>query len=395
MRILHVNHFGAHVGGVEGYVADVSRALAAAGHETRLLSLAVEDPCNLMPGTVQVNAASTRESLAGMEQVILQYRPDVAFVHAVYDAAVVRWISERVPSVAYMHGPYPICPGNALYLRKSDRVCERTAGAWCLANAQIERCCFGHNPLRHATRLRNAQSLLGATAGMRTIVGSEFMRGRLLANGFPPGQIRVLAPVLLDEAAVEATPVTDHAVVLFSGRITPEKGLRRLIEALALTKGDWRLIVAGDGPDRNHCEQLAAQLGIASRIQFEGWVGPARMQDLYRGCAFVALPSLWPEPYGRIGPEAFAHGRPAVAYAVGGVPDWLDDGKTGLLVSPGDIAGLSAALSRLLACPEEQQRMGRAAAEQARTRWNGREHARSLVGTFQEAIDGFALRGGM
>jgi glycosyltransferase involved in cell wall biosynthesis len=178
-------------------------------------------------------------------------------------------------------------------------------------------------------------------------------------------------------------------MILFGGRVIAEKGLRQLIEALASVRGNWRLIVAGDGPGRAGCEQLAEHLGINQHIEFAGWVEPAQMTALYRHCTFAVMPSLWPEPYGRIGPEAFVHGRPAIAFSVGGIPDWLDDGETGYLVAPGNVAELSTAIARLLEKPDEQERMGRTARERARVHWNAETHVQVLLAAFQAAIRGF------
>ena len=180
--------------------------------------------------------------------------------------------------------------------------------------------------------------------------------------------------------------------ILFGGRVTTEKGLQQLIKALAPIQADWRLTVAGDGPARSTCQRLAEQLGIAQRIDFVGWMPSSEMQALYQNCAFVVVPSLWPEPYGRVGPEAYVHGRPVVAFAVGGIPDWLEDGQTGYLAQPGDVAGLGSAIARLLEEPDDQERMGRTARAQANVRWNVDTHVNRLVTTFQAAISAFEPR---
>jgi len=388
MRILHFNQFGSNAGGVESYIGDVTRALAAAGHESRLVSFAVEDASRLMPGAVQVLAPRPEEVLAGIERVISDFRPDVAYIHAVYDPLVLRWICDSLPAVAYVHGPYAVCPGNALFLRRSSRACGRTAGPFCLVKAQIESCCFGRNPTHHLRRLREVRSLLEATSDIDTLVGSKFMCRQLVASGLPAQRVSVLAPFLVNEPLPEYTRASDPTLILFGGRVTMEKGLRQLIEALKLVRAEWQLIVAGDGPDRAACQQLAERLDVARRIEFAGWVGPATMRILYQHCAFAVMPSLWPEPYGRIGPEAFIHGRPVIAYAVGGIPDWLDHGETGTLVIPGDVDGLSAAIAHLLENPHDQERMGQAARSRARIRWHAETHVQELVACFRAAIRG-------
>lgn len=388
MKILHFNQYGTNIGGVENYIAEVSQALLAEGHETRLISFASEDPSRLMPNTTQVLESDIALTLSRIEQIITHFQPDLVYLHAVYESEVVRYLNHRVPSVTYVHGPYPVCPGNALFLHRSSRACERAIGPMCLVNAQIEHCCFGHNPVNHIRRLRQVRQRLAAIADSSVLVGSEFMHRQMTRNGILEHKVHVLPPFLV-RVVPEYTAISDPETILFGGRITPEKGLRHLINALASMRSEWRLIIAGDGPDRSACEQLAQRLGVAERIQFLGWVGSDQMRTLYRRCAFVVVPSLWPEPYGRIGPEAFTYGRPAIGYAIGGIPDWLKDGKTGLLATPGNIGSLSKAIVRLLDGPDECTRMGLRAREYAEFTWDMRKHLNLLMAHFEKAIHAF------
>jgi glycosyltransferase involved in cell wall biosynthesis len=165
----------------------------------------------------------------------------------------------------------------------------------------------------------------------------------------------------------------------------PEKGLHCLIQALARTETDWQLVVAGDGEARAPCQALAEELGVADRVRFAGWLSPEQMADVLQGCACVAVPSLWPEPFGRVGPEAFLHGRPVVAFAVGGIPDWLDDGMSGYLVRPDDIEGLGRALERLIEDPDLRRQMGQYARQKALATWDAGAHAGRLLSAFERA----------
>jgi len=389
MKVLHLNQFGTNAGGVEAYIADVSRALLAAGHQTRLISFAFEDPSGLMPGTTQVDESGLTATQIGIARVIEDFQPDVAYVHAVYDPRVVRYIGSRLPAVSYVHGPYIVCPGNALYLRRSGQVCGCTAGPLCLVNAQIEGCVFGRNLIRHVRRLRQVRALIDATSQVNVLVGSQFMRDRLLANGLRAEKVSLLAPLLFCGSALDYVPALDPRAILYAGRVTLEKGLRRLIQALAPVRNDWQLFVAGDGPDRDACERLAEQLDVRERVHFAGWMASAEMKVLYQRCAFVVVPSLWPEPYGRVGPEAFFHGRPAVAYAVGGIPDWLEDGETGYLATPGDVGSLRRVIVRLIEDPDKCEHMGRTAQKLTSMRWSAKTHVERLLASFRSAVEGF------
>jgi glycosyltransferase involved in cell wall biosynthesis len=139
--------------------------------------------------------------------------------------------------------------------------------------------------------------------------------------------------------------------VLYVGRLSEEKGVRDLAEAAA----GLPLVVVGDGPLR------------AVLPQAVGFVPHDELGPYYERASVVVVPSRR-EGYGVTAREAMAYGRPVVATAVGGLPDAIEDGVTGLLVPPGDATALRDALERLLAEPALRARLGEAARERARER---------------------------
>jgi glycosyltransferase involved in cell wall biosynthesis len=141
----------------------------------------------------------------------------------------------------------------------------------------------------------------------------------------------------------------EPAEVLFAGRLSPEKGIDELVAA---TRG-MNLVVAGDGPLRGLVPDAL------------GFVPHEELGRLYARAAVVVLPSHR-EGLPLTVLEAMAHGRPVVATAVGGIPELVEDGVTGLLVEPGDVAGLRGALERLLADPVLRRRLGREARRRVR-----------------------------
>jgi glycosyltransferase involved in cell wall biosynthesis len=138
--------------------------------------------------------------------------------------------------------------------------------------------------------------------------------------------------------------------VLYVGRLSQEKGVLELVEAAR----DLPLRVVGDGPLRDRVPDAA------------GFIPPGELGPWYERAAIVVAPSRR-EGYGVAVREAMAWGRPVVASAVGGLLDAIEDDVTGLLVPPGDVGALRAALERLLGNPELRARLGSAAREKART----------------------------
>lgn len=159
-------------------------------------------------------------------------------------------------------------------------------------------------------------------------------------------------------------------LVLFLGRLEAAKGIYDLLDALAGVRGavpDVRLACAGDG-DRIGVARYAERLGIADAVTFTGWVGPSGKRALLETAAVFALPS-YEEALPASLIEAMGAGVPPIVSPVGGIPEVLQDGVSGLFVAPGDKLNLERGLKRLLLDRPLAARLGAAARESARLRF--------------------------
>jgi glycosyltransferase involved in cell wall biosynthesis len=158
-------------------------------------------------------------------------------------------------------------------------------------------------------------------------------------------------------------------VVLSLGRLEAEKGVLDLLEAMAQVRAalpDARLVLAGDG-ERRAVVRAAERLGIRDAVKFVGWVGPSGKRALLETAAVFALPSYSAGlPVSLL--EAMAAGVPVVASPVGGIPEVVVDGVSGVLVPPGDTAALARHLRKLLADRALGARIGAAGRESVRLR---------------------------
>ena len=139
--------------------------------------------------------------------------------------------------------------------------------------------------------------------------------------------------------------------------------LLRAFAAIARAHPELRLLLVGDGPLRGELEARARELAFDGRVEFLGARGRSDVARLLSGCLAFVLPSR-SEPFGMVVVEALACGRPVVASAVGGIPEILEDGRSGLLVPPDDPDALARAVSSLL--DDEAMRAALAAAGRAR-----------------------------
>jgi glycogen(starch) synthase len=182
----------------------------------------------------------------------------------------------------------------------------------------------------------------------------------------------------LDPPARDPAPPPVASPLLFcAGRVVPDKGFDVALHAFAAVAErvpGARMVIAGDGPERAPLAALAARLGVAERVSFPGWVSPDETFDLLDRSTLVLVPSLL-EGFGLVALEAMLMGRPVVAARVGGLPEVVADGETGVLVPAGDPGALSAAILALLDDPDAMLEMGQAGRRRALRHFSARRHA--------------------
>jgi glycosyltransferase involved in cell wall biosynthesis len=153
-------------------------------------------------------------------------------------------------------------------------------------------------------------------------------------------------------------------LVVCGARLVREKGIDVLVHAFAHVLQrcpEARLCIAGEGPERAELERLAQRRGIASRVEFTGWLSPDEMWRRLSLAGTAVLPSRWEEGLGMFLVEAGLAGCALVATDLGGMRDVVRADETGLLVPPEDAEALADALIRCLTSPQERTRFGRAA----------------------------------
>ncbi len=195
-------------------------------------------------------------------------------------------------------------------------------------------------------------------------------------------------PVVLPSQPLDSAQ-TEEARILFLGRLNEKKGLLDLLAAMPAVVAAFpkaRLVLAGDG-ERAMLEKEAARLGLASVVEFPGWVDGEYKARLLAEATLLVLPSHF-EAFGVAVLEAMAWGKPVVATRVGGIPEVLEDGVHGLLVPPHDPSALAAALQGLLADRQLGLRMGLAGKAHVRERFGADEVLSSLAQLYEQLLGG-------
>ena len=186
-------------------------------------------------------------------------------------------------------------------------------------------------------------------------------------------------------------------LLLCLGRIVEDKGFDVALNAFpAVVKHFPRVLlrVAGDGPARPALEHQAARLGLAHAVQFTGWVVPERVPELINDATIVVVPSRWQEAFSLVALQAAQMARPVVGTRVGGLPEVVVHGETGMLVDNEDSRALAAAIASLLDSRQRAETMGLAGRARAQRLFSWERHITAYDQLYRKLISE-AKQGGL
>lgn len=398
MRILHVNKFLYRRGGAEAYLLDIAALQRAADHEVALFGMEHPEnptlpyaehfpryiefeppprgvPAKLRAAGRMLYSVSARR---GMDTVLDIFRPDIVHLHNIYhqlSPSVLSPVrSSGIPAVMTLHDYKLTCP--------TYRLLDK--GALCTAcvdggfiQAAKRRCKDGSFTASALAGFEVAvHHELGAYAPIgRFLCPSAFLAGIMQRGGVYPERMHVL-PNFVDARDVPVK-LSPGGPLVFAGRLSWEKGVDTLIEAVAMLGRAARLEVAGDGPERSRLEDLAARRA-PGRVRFHGRLPRKGVLSLLNAGVASVLPSRWYENQPIAVLESFAAGVPVVATDLGGFPELVTPGVTGALAPHDDPAALAQTLSGVLDDPDAALAMGRAARRLVEERHGPERHLHDL-----------------
>ena len=303
-------------------------------------------------------------------------REDVVILHGRQTWSEAHQFAGSRTLLAWAHDQSFVCPASISWFRNTRKACALPVGPWCVWNAYTKHCNARH-PLNN---LRNVASVVRTRRRTRSIQGvivaSEYMRQRFISGGVDQDLLHVVPYHVRIPDLAQPSPSASDKRVLYFGRVNEMKGVDVLIDAIALLPPDVTLHVAGEGPGVPALKEKAQQLGLGpARVTFDGYLpDPEAVARVFADSAMVAVPSLWPEPFGIVGLEALARGKPVVASNVGGIPEWLADGQYGYLVPPDDPAALARRIADLAGSPAKATEMGMRGRERVRKTYSWDAH---------------------
>jgi glycosyltransferase involved in cell wall biosynthesis len=248
---------------------------------------------------------------------------------------------------------------------------------------------------------RSSVGLARYRAAHRIFAISRFVARSVIDSGIDPARVEIVyegveipPPVTLEarRKARRHFGIRDSEILLGCvGYLLPEKGQEALVRALPAVRARFpqcRLLLAGDGPSRKALESLALQSGLADAVVFGGFI--EKIAQAYEALDIFLFPSI-AEPLGTSLLAAMAYGLPVIAVAGGGVPEIVDSGCSGILVSSSAAQPLADAILRLLGDRELAKRLGSAARETIEQRFTADRMVEGTIAAYRKLLKEFSL----
>lgn len=388
MKIILANYRYYVSGGPEIYMFNVKRLLEEAGHT--VIPFSVRSPLNeetpysryFPHGKSESGDAYfdnvkktpkniarllscaffNREAYCNLRRLIRDEHPDAVYIlqqiNALSPSVFKACKDEGVRVVHRISDFNMMCP-------RSDFLCDGEVCEACLhgdyGKALERRCCHGSKATTlvrvSSMRYHRQKDLFGCVDAF--VCPTRFTSSKLVESGVPVHKVHVV-PTFVGASDREAlVGAVSDGYALYLGRISSEKGVDLLIKSVA-DRPSVRLKVTGrlDGPYASSVEAMARDLGVGDRVEFVGFVQGEEKARLIAGCSCVVCPSVWYENMPNAVLEAYAHGKPVVAFEIGCMPELVRDGETGVVVPLGDAVRLGEAVASLCADPYEAKGMG-------------------------------------
>lgn len=385
MKILMIHDIGTATGGAELQMLSLRQGLRDLGHDVRLFSSSATPVNNSKTqadyscfGTNSlfqvISQTANLSAYLKLRQILREFEPDVVHVRMFLwqISPLILPLLKDIPCI-YQTAVYKaICPAGHKVLPDGS-ACQTEPGTACLKNKCLTPQTWMALMVQHKlwSTWRDAFDLVVAL--------STGMKVQLEAAGIKPVEVVYNGVPVKPESA----PPKDVPTVVYAGRLVPEKGVDVLLRAFARAKAqvpDSKLLIAGDGVEKENLQALCRELNITDAVSWLGYLPQAEMEQQFQGAWVQAVPSQWAEPFGNVTTEAMMRGTAVVASAVGAQPEIVVNSQTGFLISaPSDVDSWTSSLISLLSNRRLAESMGRAGRDRALAQFSESQRDQKFV----------------
>lgn len=329
-----------------------------------------------------VSFIHSSEAARKMHDLVLKTRPDIVHCHNIYHQLTPSIIGAAkrlgVPVALTLHDYKLVCP---VYNRLSQgQICSDCLNGD-FRNVIRHRCSeggLGKSALLYAEAV--VQRLMGNYEAVDAYIAPSRFMLESIAHRIPEERVHLLYNGM-DCETVHPSGI-DNGYALYLGRLSAEKGIPTLLAAHEAAQGAWPLVVAGTGPLEADLKQQY------KHATFLGHVSGERLHDVIDQAAVLVIPSEWYENCPMSVLEAMSYGKPVVGSRIGGIPELVVDGVTGLLFETGDTYSLLAQMKHLMGDPDLRRRLGAQARQRVESEFSLSRHNTCLMDIYKSLLGG-------
>jgi glycosyltransferase involved in cell wall biosynthesis len=388
MKILIIDDMGFESGGLSTYILNLRSILKERGHIVKILSsdahpekkhfndykfrgINENSIFRVFPYIFNINA------LIKLKQVLKEFNPDVVHINSIFyhSSPAILIPLNNTPNIMTLHDYKIICPAtNDILIQSScqklfDQNCMNCVGILKYYPEKLKMYIF-------KKVLKNIDMFISPSISLKDDIEKNGINNiNIIHHGIN----------LLNYSKIKK-----RHTLLYVGRLSKEKGIEYLIKAMPIIIKkipQIHLNIVGYGPERGNLENLTKQLKIKDNVTFFNQVPNNSIEEYYKKSSVIIVPSIWPEPFGLIGPEAMSVGRPIIATNIGGIPEWLENGKTGYLVPPRDSNAISKKVIQLISNHKLMDKMGNAGRKKAENEFDIKLYVKKIEKKYQEVIN--------
>jgi glycosyltransferase involved in cell wall biosynthesis len=404
MRILLVNKYFYAKGGSEVSMFETARLLKDKGHEVMYFCMKSHKnyPCAQQDyfvseikydgGMYNKISSSLKllysfEAKNKIESLIKEYKPDLAHLNNIYhqlSPSIIHSLKKyNIPIVMTLHDYKIVCASYSLISRgRACDACKEGKYYQCLLRGCVKDSRL--KSLLNTIEMYLHHKLLNIYGFVDVFISpySNYFENKIIEMGFNRGIVHLQNFVKLEDYHPQFSWGEDS--IVYFGRLSVEKGVLTLINAVKNIKGVFLKII-GEGPIKEKLEMFVKSEGIKN-VVFIGYLQGEYLKNEIKKSMFAVVPSEWYEPFALTIIEAFALGKPVIGSRIGGIPERVRHGETGLLFEPGNSEELMASIEYLRNCPEEIVGMGKRGRALVEKEFNYENHYEHLMKIYQSAI---------
>lgn len=331
------------------------------------------------------------EAAKKLEKYIDEIKPEIIHIHSLMSPSILNVCKKKnIPTVMTLHTLPSSCPSTKFLLKNKEYCKEfkcKNGNYWhCVFN----RC--GNGSIERSVRKSILSYIFNKTNVYSNvkyfICPSNALRDCVKLSNITNDKNKIVTinNFLSDEELNTIPNYSNNGYFLYIGRLSKEKGLNYLLEALKDLPRDIQLKIVGTGEEKDKLKKYARENSL-DNVEFVGFKNRNEIKDYYQNCIATILPCNWFEIFGMTNIESFINGKPVIASNIGGIPEIVEHNVNGLLFEPANVEQLKKCILTYWDNPEIVIEHGKNGYKKAITQYTEERYYNELMKIYEEVIN--------